>query len=442
MFDWLIPVFFWFSTAGSTDYSPVDRNEYKMQLAARVNFETNSNAVNAEMLRFFMNGRYIYDEMKDRSLKRMKTNNRLGLDLGGEISFFHKPDSGLGKNWSYGITVGQKILFGGEFNRDAYKLGLYGNAPYAGTTLDFSGLKSRYLNYQYITLGFVKEFEGTKWHKAFGFGASAVNANQFFELNVPRGSLFTETDGLELQLDGNYQLRQNDGSKNKFFYPNGFGVAGSLEFRMTDRKRHMFTLRAANVGFLRFNKFSSERSLDTTFNFTGLQVNNVFDLNGNFFNNAADSLSSRLVGSSKSSAQFLPMPADFEISYTYAAIPTKLFVGASADYKYFPGYFPRFSVRVIGMPDQMITISGILSYGGWGGFNGGLDLAFHLTQGWHFTLGSHTLQGIIFERNTSGLSFRAGLTKRFGKRDKTQAPDKKASQSRVRRRGMPPTPPF
>lgn len=440
MFDWLIPVFFWFSSAGTTDWSPDDRTHFNKQLAVRTSFEANSNAINADMIRFFMRGRYMNENMKDRSLNRMKDNNRIGLDLNVEVSYFHKPDSGFGKNWSYGITVGQKILFGGEFSKDAYKLGFYGNAPYAGTTLDFSGLKSRYLNYQYITLGFVKEFEGKKWHKALGFGVTGVNANQFFELNVPRGSLYTELNGLELQLDGNYQLRQNDASKNRFFYPNGFGVAGTLEFRATDRKRHMLTVRASNFGFLRFNKFSSSRSLDTAFSFTGLQVNNVFDLNGNFFNNAVDSLSTALAGTDRKGAEFIPMPADFEVSYTYAAIPQRLFVGAAADYKYYPGYFPRFTLRLTGIPDPMVSITGTFSYGGWGGFNGGLDLGFHLTHGWHFTLGSHTLQGIIAERTTSGLSFRAGLTKRFGNRDKKDADRKGGAPGR--RRGVPPTPPF
>jgi len=416
MFDWLIPVFFWFSSAGTTDWSPADRNAYKMQLAARVSFETNSNAVNAEMIRFFLKGRYITDDMKNRSFKRLQPNNRLGLDVAGEVSFFHKPDSGFGKNWSYGITVGQRMLFGGEFSKDAYKLGFYGNAPYAGTTLDFSGLKSRFLNYQYITLGFVKEFEGTKWHKAFGFGVSAVNANQFFELNVPRGNLYTEAQGLELQLDGSYQLRQNDASKNKFFHPNGFGLAGTLEFRATDRKRHMITVRAANFGFLRFNRFSSSRSLDTSLTFNGLQIDNVFDINGQFFNNAVDSLGSRLAGTQKNGALLMAMPADFEVSYTYAILPQKFFIGASADYKYYPGYFPRFAVRLSGIPDPMVSVSGMVSYGGWGGFNAGVDLGFHLTHGWHFTLGTQTLQGIVAERISSGLSGRAGLTKRFGNR--------------------------
>lgn len=416
--DWLIPIFFWFSSTGTTDWHTADKNRYQMELALRMNFETNSNAVNADMIRFFLNGRYIDSGMKDRSLKRMKANNRLGMDLGVEVSYFHKPDSGFGKNWSYGITIGQKLLFGGEFSRDAYQLGFYGNAPFAGSTLDFSGLKSRYLNYQYVTLGFVKEFEAPKWHKAVGFGLTGVNANQFFDMSVPRGSLYTEELGQELVLDGAYSIRQNDASKNRFFYPNGFGLAGSIEFRMTDRKRHMFTAKASNIGFIRFNSFSASRSLDTSFTFTGLNVMDVYDLNGNFFNNAVDSISRGLLGKEQKGAEFISMPADFEIGYTYTAIPKKFFVGTTIDYKLFPGYFPRFGVRLTGMPDPMVTVNGTLGYGGWGGFNVGLDLGFHLTHGWHFTLGTHSIQGIVAERFTSGLSGRAGLTKRFNKSKK------------------------
>lgn len=416
--DWLIPVFMWFSAPGQPEWAP-DRHKYQMQVSARMSFEANSNAINSEMMRFVLGGRYIDNDMKDRSLKRMGAQNRLGVDLGIELGFFHKPDSGFGKNWSYGITVGQKIFFGGEFSKDAYKLGLYGNAPFAGSTLDFSGLNSRYLNYQFITVGFVKEFEGTKWQKALGFGISGINANQFFDVYVPTGSLYTEVNGHEVNLNGTYRLRQNDPSKNNFFHPNGFGLAGTIEFRMTDGIRHTLGIRAANIGFLRFNNFSSSRGMENiALSFNGLQVNNVFDLNAHFFNNAIDSLSSILVGAEKKGARFLPMPADFELSYTYAAIPQKLFVSATADYKYFPGYFPRFSARVMGVPDEMVSIAGTLSYGGWGGINGGVDLGFHFPQGWHVTLGTRSIQGVVAERTTSGLSAQFGITKRFGKSKK------------------------
>lgn len=415
MYDWLIPIFFWFSTAGTTDWSPRDRQDYRMQLALNGSFETNSNAVNAEMIRFFLAGRYIDSSMKDRSLKRMKDNNRLGMDINAEISFFAKPDSGFGKNWSYGITFGQRLLFGGKFSKDAYKLGFYGNAPFAGQTLNAGGLNAAYLNYQYLSLGFVKEFKGQKWHKALGFGATYANANQFFSLKADRASLFTEETGQYLDADVNYEMKQNDASKNKFFYPNGFGVGGSLEFTMSDRKHHSFFIRATNIGFMRFNTFSSYRSLDTTLTFDGVHVDNALKVNGEYLNHTLDSLARDFGGNTGSRPAYMMMPGSISAGYTYAAIPEKLYITGMANYTFFPGYFPQFSVRVAGTPDPFVSVAGTFSYGGWGGFNGGVDLGFHFGEGWHLTIGTQTLQGIISERNTSGLSGRAGLIKRFGK---------------------------
>ena len=415
MYDWLIPIFIWFSATGTTDWNPQDRNDYKMQLALSGSFEANSNAVNAEMLRFFMAGRYIDSSMKNRSLDRMKKNNRLGMDISAEISFFHKPDSGFGKNWSYGITFGQRFLFGGAFSKDAYKLGLYGNAPYAGQTLDVSGLKAGYLNYQYLSLGFIKEFRGEKWHKALGFGATYANANQYFSLTIPRGELYTEPTGQYLNLNAAYQMSQSDASKNNYFYPNGFGVGASLEFTISDRKRHAFFARATNIGFMRFNSFSAHRSLDTSLTFNGVIIDNPLKVNGEFLNNTLDSLARGFGGNVGSKHRYMMMPGTVSLGYTYSIIPYKLHVTAMANYTFFPGYFPQFSLRLSGIPDPFVSVAGTFSYGGWGGFNGGIDLGFHFGDGWHFTLGTQTIQGIIAEKATSGLSGRVGLIKRFGK---------------------------
>lgn len=415
MYDWLIPIFFWFSTTGVTDFSPKDRNDYRMQLTVGGSFETNSNAVSADMTRFFLAGRFIDSTMKDRSLKRMKDRNRLGMDITAEISFYHKPDSGFGKNWSYGITFGQRLLFGGAFSKDTYKLGLYGNAPFAGETLKLSGLDAAYMNYQYLSLGFVKEFPGTKWHKALGFGATYANANQFFSLKAPRAEVFTEATGQYLDLDAAYSMKQNDASKNKFFYPNGFGVGASLEFTMSDRKHHSFFIRANNIGFMRFNTFSSYRSLDTALTFNGVMVDNALKVNGQYVNNVLDSLARGFGGHTGSRPAYMMMPGSVSVGYTYAVLPEKFHITAMGNYTFFPGYVPQVSLRLSGMPDPFVSIAGTFSYGGWGGFNAGVDLGFHFGYGWHFTLGTQTLQGIIAERTTSGLSGRAGLIKRFGK---------------------------
>lgn len=415
MYDWLIPIFFWFSTAGTTDWSPKDRQDYRMQLALNGSFETNSNAINADMVRFFLAGRYIDSTMKDRSLKRMKDHNRLGMDINAEISFFHKPDSGFGKNWSYGITFGQRLLVGGEFTRDAYKLGFYGNAPFAGQTLDASGLKATYLNYQYLSLGFIKEFKGEKWHKALGFGATYANANQFFSLKAPRGKIFTEETGQYLAADFAYEMKQNDVAQNKFFHPNGFGLGASLEFTMSDRKHHSFFLRATNIGFMQFNRFSGYRALDTALTFNGVQVDNVLKVNGEYLNHTLDSLATGFGGAVGRKRAYMMMPGTVAVGYTYTVLPERFHITAMANYLFFPGYFPQFSLRLSGIPDPFVSVAGTLSYGGWGGFNAGLDLGFHFGSGWHFTLGTQTLQGIIFEKSTSGLSGRVGLIKRFGK---------------------------
>ncbi len=415
MYDWLIPIFFWFSSQNVTDYRPQDRSDYRMQVHALGSFEANSNSVNTEMLRFFLAGRYIDETMKNRSLKRMKDQNRLGMEMGAEFGFLHKPEKGFGKNWSYSVNLGYRFLFGGNFSRDAYKLGLYGNAPFVDETLDFSGLKARFLSYQFLQTGFVKEFSGAKWHKALGFGVGVANANQFFSLSAPRATLLTRDEGQNLDVSADFSFAQNDASKNRFFYPNGFGLFGDLNFVMTDRKRHMVYLKADHFGFMRFNRFSSTRSLDTSFTFSGVQVDNLFKINGEFINQAVDSLSGGLTGVNAGGSVLMPMPGRVEIGYSYTILPRKLYVNVSGDYIVFPGYVPRGTIRLTGVPDPFVSVSGTLAYGGWGGLNVGLDLGFHFGDGWHFTLGTQTLQGIAAERISSGLSLRGGLVKRFGK---------------------------
>lgn len=386
-----------------------------MYLSIQTAFQANSNSLNAEMIRFYLRGRYIDQFMKDRSLARMKANNRLGGEFITEVSFVHTPEKMFGTTgWSWYTGLKSRWMFGAEFSKDAYQLGFYGNAPFAGSTLQIGKLKADYLAYQQISAGFIRTIQSNSNAHQIGFALSYVNGNSFFSTSTDRASLYTDSLGQNLKLDLNGQFVQNDPSKQRFAYPNGMGAGLDFFYNASFKNgKHSISVQATDIGFIRWSDFGTSNSLDTSIQFSGIQVPHVFNLNEQFFTGLSDSVRTIFDNTRSTGNRILMLPGTISVAYTWQAIPSKLFIMPNFQMKFFTGYAPRAGLNIIGYPYDKIMMCGKFTYGGFGGFNVGADLGFDLGKGWMFTAGTQTIDGFFFERVNSGLSGNVGLVKWF-----------------------------
>jgi len=413
--SWLLPVFIYFSSTGNMQYfygNKLQRNNYA---ALNVSVGANSNSINAEMLRFYMRGRYIYDDMKIRSLNRMKSTNRLGLEAIAEASTLIGADSLFkSKGWSFYVGLKSRIIFNASFNKDFYTLGLFGNAPFEGDTAQLGSPSVNNLSYQQVSFGLVKRIEKQYSSHTLGAALSYVNGSSFFHSRITNASLYTATDGQNIQAVVNGEFRQSDASKVNYFYPNGKGAALDFFYNWADQKNAL-QFNVTDAGFIAWNRFSQKTQLDTTIYFDGVNVNDVFRLDETFFTNLSDSVSKAFNNRAVNENYISALPMNVNLTYQRVIIPEKLILQPAVNMKFFANYFPQFSLSAIGYPDPAIMISGSVRYGGWGGFNVGLDLGFDLGQGWVLGIGSRTIDGFVVENINSGLSGNFSLMKYFSK---------------------------
>lgn len=414
--NWLFPMMMWFSSGPQYHAFPQSYTQRPMHFSVSAHLEHQANGMNAELLKVVTGGREVTPNIKDRSLARMKNVNRLGVDIGAELSFVHFPSKFIGKKRTWGYYVGYKnrMVAHAKYSRDTYKLLFYGNSPFKGDTLSLKNEHVRFMAYQQVSFGLVHNIVGKKWTGNMGFALSYLNASNFMDIRIKNGSFYTSPDAFQIQVGAMFDYYGNDGSKNRYHYPNGWGLAGDFFLNLQDASRkNSISIKAQDFGFIRSRKFSQGMALDTSITFEGIALNSPYDVNGAFIQNLGDS-ATRIINDGKyTGAKWMMVPAQLQIAYNREFIPYKLYGSLIYTQRFFSGAMPMGTIQVWGYPDSQIMIGGSVSYGGWGTYSIGLDLGFDLGKGWMVNLGTKQIQGIIAERKTSGFGGFAGIVKSF-----------------------------
>lgn len=426
--NWLFPMMMWFSSGPQYHPFPQHNLQKPIHFSARFGIDHNSNALNAEILRVISAGREVTPSMKDRSQKRLRTQNRIGLDVTGELSFVHFPSKFIGKDRSWGYYIGYKnrLTAFGKISPDTYKALFYGNSPYKGDTLFFSNEKVRYLAYQQLSFGLVHHVRGSGWTGNYGFALSYINASNFGDIRVRNASLYTSPDAFEVSARGNFDVFTNDASKPRYHYPNGWGLGADLFLNLQDPSgRNAISIQARDFGFVKSTAFGNGYALDTAISFDGVSFASPYDISGEVFTQLGDSAQRILNAARYSGSRVLPLPAQLSVSYHREFIPFRLYGSAQLSMRFFSGAMPMGTIRVWGYPDPQIMIGGNISYGGWGTYSVGVDLGFDIGRGWVFNLGTNQLQGLIAERSASGFGAYIGLWKSFSGQKNVKKNEKK-----------------
>jgi len=426
--NWLFPMMMWFSSGPQYHPFPQHNLQKPIHFSTRFSVETNSNALNSEIFRVISAGREVTQSMKDRSEKRLRPVTRIGLDVGGEVSFVHFPSKFIGKDRSWGYYIGYKHRFTafGKVSPDTYRALFYGNSPYKGDTLHFSNEKVRYMAYQQLSFGLIHHVRGKKWTGNYGFALSYVNASNFADISLKNGSLYTSPDAFTLQAGGQFEMFSNDASKPGYHYPNGWGLSGDLFLNLQDPSgRNAISIQARDFGFVKSTAFGNGYSLDTSITFEGVTFSSPYDITGDVFTQLGDSARQIIQAGRYSASRVMPLPAQLSVAYQREFIPFRLYGAAQLSMRFFSGAMPMGTIRVWGYPDPQIMIGGNISYGGWGTYNIGVDLGFDVGRGWVFNLGTNQLQGLIAERAASGFGGYIGLWKSFSGQKNVKKNEKK-----------------
>jgi len=374
-----------------------------------------SNSVTSQFAYSLLNGNYIDSAMKRQVSSNLKNSNRVGFNFNyGLYAVFYNDTIKKKRVFNFFVAIKHKDYFNAGFTNDDFNLAFNGNASFAGKTAFISPLSINSLSYQQAEVGLVcTNFGG---NAQFGIGLSFLAGQQYTAFNATGASLYTDTYGQYLTLNTNAQAWISDTSKGYLKRLNGMGASMDLYFRAPYKvrsKKGTISVSVSDIGFLWWNNHSITYQKDTTYNYSGISINSISDLqNANFHSLSKDSLQNK----------YLP----FTKQAFYAPIPTTLAVNTntalSEKFHLEIGYWNIFNANDVGyiyaQGDKYFSHGWMtalqLGYGDYTTINAALVLAKEFKT-CRFNIAVNHLQGVIVPSKFGGAGAYAEFVYLFGK---------------------------
>lgn len=376
----------------------------------------NSSALTNQFIDTYINGGFINQELKDKNYNRMKSSNVIGFNNDMKVSYFFKPSNSFFSTSNLGLffAVENHNLIEIKFEKELFNLIFNGNSQFTGMTVDFNNMLFRQLNYQQFKFGMFKNINGTSAQHIIG-AAIAINKGQNeLTANIDKAALFTQEYGEYLKLDLKMDVQRTDTNNSKLLAFNGIGTSLDFFYIYDNAKGDKLLFEIENFGFIRWNKMSNSFAKDSAYRFEGWPIDNILNVRDDEFDNfKSDTLVSEFAfdKASKSYSSFLPMKIQF--SYTKEIISEKLSLTASAKEIIFSAFKPYFLIKPNYYFHPNIGISGLVTYGGYGGFNSGLEINIRDIKGFNLTVGSNFIYSYLYPETYAGQGGYLRLYKTF-----------------------------
>ena len=230
------------------------------------NWQTNASAfTNTFMLQAVQGG--IDVNSKDNTLKRLGKHNFFVNQI--EATAYDVIP--LKSNSSSGIIVefGAASFMDAAYSSSSLELIMNGNAHYKNSKKEIGTLSYRSISYQKLGVG-LRKYSKNKSH-CFNATIDFISGNQARDLNVNRGSIFTEENGefVDVDLAFNYKASP-EGSK--LISPKGFGAALNLNWMtLFNKNKGTLSISISNIGVVNY-KYTNSIRLDTSVHFTGFNL--------------------------------------------------------------------------------------------------------------------------------------------------------------------------
>ncbi len=368
--------------------------------------EQSANTVYNELLLGFLRGGELDRELRTRTRNATRANNSLGYDLGARVQWVGK-DSLFGKaGLRPMLSVGHRDVLGARFTKDAFSLTFFGNAEYEGIMADLSG--SGHLGMRYQTLGFgVSSGDRRSYVQV-----QVVNGQSMSATYIPTAEIFTGIDGrvIEADLDGRYWNSDTAGS--------GFGMSKGLGLALSGRWSTMalsgelpveIGVGVQDLGFVMWDDRSVRLSRDTTINFEGITVEDIFDLDGVLSDGEQLLDTFGLRYRTGSFRTVLPFRLELNMDFT---LGNGWYTGFLVQQVNVAGYAPQFTAYGAKRMGQRTLLGAELTFGGFGGVRLGSRVRHRFGERFWGTLGCSHLPALVMGR-TRGFGLQVGAAFAF-----------------------------
>ena len=265
---WLIAIIlipnFVFSQKDTT-ISLKDNTKNLVEWNTKFNFTTNG--LNQSFLNSFTKGGYISDNVKNKWLDLSKESNILYFELNNSISYQNNAKK-------FGLEIADRNIINVSVSKDLIRLALFGNYNYQNQNLNISNTNIRLTRFQQCRFSY--SFNYKKLNVKTGL--SYIVGNYLTSYNIKSGNIYTANYGS--LIDVNYEMSAfiSDTANLNPFANNGNGFAYDLviNFKLKDFdiKAYMY-----DFGSIKWNPSSIIYNADSTFIFSGVEVDNILNFN-------------------------------------------------------------------------------------------------------------------------------------------------------------------
>lgn len=248
----------------------------------RSNFIFEANSLNKQFLDALLYGEYINDSTKTGWLNLSKQSNIMYAKISNGIEYSYNF-----KNKFITFSASDINYLNANIRKDLIKLILKGNYDYQNETLNFSNSNIRADRYQQYKLTY-----GIKGNKiSASAGIAYLVGNHHLSYIINEGFLFTAPQGTYLDIAYDISSFITDTSDLSALTKNGNGLA--LDFSTTFNINNLkFNLSLEDLGFIMWNTSSAALSVDSSFNFQGIEIDNIYNFNDSLIdaNNVIDNI--------------------------------------------------------------------------------------------------------------------------------------------------------
>ena len=367
-----------------------------LNVSIGMNYTYGSNVMNNQFLNKFIFGGKINRENKDRAYSKLSDKNRLGGDLNYSVSIEIPVDT-LFRRSNISLVFGIENIehLDGAFSADLFKFVFDGNKQFAGESIDIGNTNFNHYKYQQFNFGLVKYKVYDEVLAKEGVSISIIKAEEHMAITVPRGSVFTEELGREIDVDLNYIYNASDTASKGIGAFNGYGISTDLFTEIILKNGDKLFLGVQDLGFIHWNSNSRQISSDSAFHFDGIAVNSIFDLNDSLLSNISkDSIINSISTSNEQGDYSIALPTAIHVNYT-KVLSEKWKVNVGLYHKILSNYMPLISTDFYYYFNEKFVVKSHVSYGGYGKLNAGLAFAKSVSKYFDIFVGTNNIEAYI-----------------------------------------------
>lgn len=353
-----------------------------------------SNVLDVNFFRKSLFGGHLENSHLNQLSEKSRNLNRAGFYATGGLDYYNFTDSLFG-NPDRGLKIGVHSAYHASmsYSKDLFNLIYRGNALYRGDSVQLDPLSAEYQAWQKFSVGIFNK----KTLSSVSIGL--VAGDNYQSLIVNDANLFTSMSGDSLALNYRGEYISSDTTKKGWANGSGLGLAVDLDYNLpiADGKG-MISVALRDIGFIGWNNRTRHIAFDSTTIWTGVAVNDVFELDSDSidFPNLTDSIHRKV--SHKSYVAMLPMSIFLRYAHYFSA---KGFYDISLNIWPNRAALPQASAGISYMMKPNIILTGRASFGGYGTWGVGGEIQYFPRNSWLFRLGCANVPGYISDKSVS-----------------------------------------